>query len=99
MTHSIDHQMTEIYCFIDDFLQSRPAFAKWRHSPHAAPKFSDSEVITIALLQNVFGVATLKQTYRLVAHAHRAAFPRLPTYPQWINRLHNSACRSPSCSL
>jgi len=88
MTHSIDHQMTQIYCFVDDFLHARPALAQWRHSPHARPKFADSEVITIALLQNVFGVATLKQTYRLVAHNHRAAFPNLPSYTQWLNRLH-----------
>jgi hypothetical protein len=67
MTASIEHQMTEIYCFVDDFLKTHPAMAHWRRSPHAQPRFSDAEVLTLALLQGVFEVATLKQTYRLVA--------------------------------
>jgi hypothetical protein len=54
--------MTELYCFVDEFLEQHPALAHWRHSPHAQPHFSDAEVLTIALLQGVFEVATLKQT-------------------------------------
>jgi IS5 family transposase len=33
-------------------------------------------------------VASLKQTYRLVAANYRSAFPRLCSYQQWIARLH-----------
>lgn len=85
---SIDHQMTEIYCFVDDYLKAHPGLSGWRHSPHARPRFTDAEVITIALLQGTFGVANLTRTYDLVAKNWRAAFPHLPTYTQWINRLH-----------
>ncbi len=88
MTLSIEHQMIEIYCFVDDHLRAHPALSQWRRSPHRAPRFTDSEVITIALLQGPLGVATLKQTYRMVARNWHAAFPCLPTYTQWINRLH-----------
>lgn len=88
MTESIEHQMTEIYCFVDDYLQAYPALAKWRRSPHGAPRFTDAEVITIALLQSPLGVASLKKTYRMVARNWRSAFPTLPTYAQWVNRLH-----------
>jgi transposase len=88
MTASIEHQMTEIYCFVDDFLKTHPAVAHWRRSPHAQPRFSDAEVLTLALLQGVFEVATLKQTYRLVAANWRTAFPALPVYHQWVTRLH-----------
>src|SRR5215831_15210388 len=88
MDPSVDHQMTEIYCFIDEFLKTHPALASWRHSPHAHPQFSDAEVVTLALLQGVFAVATLKQTYRLVARNWRRAFPALPTYQPWLARLH-----------
>ncbi|MGB8510747.1 MAG: IS982 family transposase [Pyrinomonadaceae bacterium] len=80
--------MTEIYCFVDDFLRTRPRLLHWRRSPHARPHFTDAEVLSIALLQGIFGVATLKQTYRLVAHNWRTAFPRLPSYAQWLHRLH-----------
>src|SRR5215217_5879952 len=84
---SIEHHMIELYFFVDEFLKQPPALAHWRHSPHAHPQFSDAEVLTLALLQGVFEVATLKQTYRLVAQNWRAAFPALPVYHQWVTRL------------
>jgi len=88
MTQSIEHQMTQIYCFVDDFLKAHPKLANWRRSAHSRPRFTDSEVITIALLQSVFGVATLEGTYLLVARNYRSAFPHEPSYAQWLNRLH-----------
>ena len=88
MTASVEHQMTEIYCFVDDFLKIHPGLAHWRRSPHAHPPFSDAEVLTVVLLQGVLEGATLKQTYRLVAHNWRTAFPALPVYHQWVTRLH-----------
>jgi transposase len=88
MIPSVDDHMTEIYYFVDEFLKQHPPLAHWRHSPHAQPQFSDAEVLTLALLQGVFEVATLKQTYRLVAHNWRAAFPYLPSYKQWLHRVH-----------
>ncbi len=88
MTQSIEHQMTQIYCFVDDFLKAHPKLANWRRSAHSRPRFTDSEVITIALLQSVFGVATLEGTYLLVARNYRSAFPHVPSYAQWLNRPH-----------
>ncbi len=88
MTKSIEHQMTEIYCFIDDYLKAHPQCAQWRRSPHSSPRFADAEVLTIALLQGSFQVATLKHTYRLIRANFRTAFPHLPTYAEWLRRLH-----------
>lgn len=87
MDNSVDQHMTEIYYFGDEFFKGHPLLAHWRHSPHAQPQFSDAEVVPGALLQGVFAVATLKQTYRLVAYNWREAFPQLPSYQQWISRL------------
>jgi hypothetical protein len=89
MSSSVEHQMTEIYCFVDDFFKTHPRLAQWRHSPNACPHFSDAEVLTMALLQGVFEVATLKQTYRLVAQNWSRAFPQLPSYKQWLTRVHH----------
>lgn len=89
MTNSVDYQMTAIYCFIDDCFKAQPALAQWRRSPYARPHFSDAEVLTIALLQGVLEVATLKQTDRLVAHNWHRAFPHLPSYKQWVTRGHH----------
>ena len=84
---SIEHHLTELYVLIDDFLTDHPKLAHWRQSPHKQPLFADAEVLTIALLQGCLGVASLKQTYRLVAHNYRSAFPSLCSYPQWMARL------------
>jgi hypothetical protein len=84
---SLEHHLTELYVFIDDFLSDHPKLAHWRQSPHHQPAFADAEVLTIALLQGCLGVASLKQTYRLVAHNCRSAFPSLCSYPQWMARL------------
>jgi IS5 family transposase len=85
---SVTDQMTQVYVFVDDYLKSHPALAKWRRSPNATPVFTDAEVITIALLQGTFQCATLKHTYQMVAANWRSAFPHLCTYSQWIARLH-----------
>lgn len=84
---SIVDQLTELYVFVDDFLTTHPAVAQWRRSPHNTPEFSDAEVLTRALWQGCLGVASRKQTYRLVAHNYRSAFPPLCFYPPWRARL------------
>jgi Transposase DDE domain len=90
---SIVDQLTELYVFVDDFLTTHPAIAQWRHSPHDTPQFADAEVLTLALLQGCLGGASRKQTYRLVAHNYRSAFPPLCSYPQWMTRLQALAAR------
>lgn len=84
----LEEQLIAIYVFVDDFLQTHPHLAHWRRSPHGRPRFSDAEVLTIGLMQSVFGVATLKQSYRLVRRTFGSAFPHLPSYAQWLARLH-----------
>jgi len=81
-------QMTAIYIFVDDWLKSAPTVAHWRRSNNDHPAFTDAEVITLGLMQCVLGVATLKETYRHVVRDYPGAFPRLPTYQQWLARLH-----------
>jgi hypothetical protein len=51
-------------------------------------------MLTIALWQGVVEVATLKQTYRLVAQNWRTAFPQLPSSKQWLTRVHESSNKS-----
>ena len=85
---SITEQMTCLYVFVDDFIKARPSLRAWRRSPNATPAFTDAEVLTIALMQGCFQVATLKQAYRLIANNFQDAFPLLPSYGQWLARLH-----------
>jgi hypothetical protein len=85
---TIEHQMTEIYVFVDDYLKAHRELSAWRHSNNAEPDFTDAEVITVAVLQACFATDTLKKTHARVAEDSPSAFPRLPCYAQWIRRLH-----------
>lgn len=85
---SIIDQMTQTYVFVDDFLKAHTGLAHWRTSPNSDPAFTDSEVITIALMQSFLGVDSLKQTYTLIASNFASAFPLICSYQQWIARLH-----------
>src|SRR5436190_10721763 len=88
MKQSINHQLTVIYVFVDNYCQQHPTQAQWRSSNNGAPLFTDAEVLTIALMQGYFGCATLKQTYALVKANATDAFPQLCSYQQWLARLH-----------
>src|SRR5262249_3996504 len=85
---SINDQLSEIYVLIDDYLKQHPEKAQWRDSNHDEPAFSDAEVLTIGLSQGAFGVQSLKEAYHQIRDHHRAAFPHLPSYKQWLARLH-----------
>lgn len=85
---SIEEQVTTVYVRIDDYLKAHPHATQWRRANHAHPAFTDAEVLAVALLQGCLGVATLKHAYRYAAANLRSAFPHLPSYGQWLARLH-----------
>jgi len=61
--------------------------AQWRTSNNCQPPFTDAEVLTIALMQSYFRTPTLKRTFLLVLANDPQAFPKCPTYKQWLARL------------
>ena len=85
---SISDQLLAIYVFVDDYFKANPDLAQWRKSPNSTPTFSDAEVITIGLMQGVFGCPTLKKAYLLIASSFHDAFPNLCCYKEWLRRLH-----------
>jgi len=85
---SINDQLTEIYYYVDEYLKKHPEATRLRQSNNSEPRFSDAEVITIALMQGSFECATLKCAYELVVANARRAFPCLCSDKQWIARLH-----------
>lgn len=85
---TIEHQLTESYCFVDDYLKTHPELARWRRSNNAEPAFTDAEVITIAVMQGCLGCETLAKTYELISENSASAFPTMPCYKRWIARLH-----------
>ena len=81
-------KITEIYCFVDDFLQQNRKVSDWRRSNNRRPHTSDAEILTIALMQSELGVESLRKTFRLIDENFRAEFPKLCGYKQFIRRLH-----------
>ena len=88
MQLKVAHQVTILFTTVGDFLQSQPAWSQWRKSPNKSPRFSDAEVITVALMQGCLKVTTLKHAYLIIATDFAPAFPRLPSYCQFMARLH-----------
>jgi IS5 family transposase len=88
---SITDQMIAAFCFIDDFLKAHPNLAAWRGSNNARPDFTDAEVLTLAQMQPILGVATLKRAYLLTKSLFARDFPHLPSYAQFLARLQRLA--------
>jgi len=84
---SIKEQLVIVYCLVDDCLKSRADGGDWRKSNNK-PKCTDAEIIALAMMQSYFGCASLKRAYLLVRANDPSAFPDLPTYKQWLARLH-----------
>lgn len=83
---SIKEHLTILYVTVADFFDTHPAWREWRRSNHT-PEFTDSEVLTIALMQGYFRTDTLKRTFLLVRANDPQAFPKCCTYKQWLQRL------------
>lgn len=84
---NIEERLIESYVWIDDFLRHHPELAHWRRSNHDQPRFSDAEVLTIALMQHALRTDTLKRTYEIVIGTCGSLFPDVPSYKQWTRRL------------
>lgn len=84
----IELALATVCLFVSDYLDKHPKQAQWRKSNNKRPHFTDTEVLMIALMQNVLGCQTLKQTYRYIKNNHASAFPHLCSYSRWIARLH-----------
>lgn len=87
---SIKEHLVLLYTTIDDLLKMQEHRGEWRRSNHK-PRFTDAEVLTIALMQSYFRTDTLKRAYLLVKANDPTAFRELPSYKQWLDRLHRLA--------
>jgi len=78
---------TALYVRTDDLLKTTPERAPWRPRVGIAPKISDAELITLAVMQALLG-HTSEARWLRYARAHlRHLFPYLPKQPGYNKRL------------
>jgi hypothetical protein len=87
----LDTLATALYVKIDELLQRDPHLAPWRPTVGIAPKLTDAELVTLAVLQALLGFCSEARWLRY-AHAHLGQlFPYLPKQPGYNKRLRRAA--------
>jgi hypothetical protein len=87
----LDTLATALYVTIDELLQRDPHLAPWRPTVGIAPKLTDAELVTLAVLQALLGFCSEARWLRY-AHAHLSQlFPYLPKQPGYNKRLRRAA--------
>lgn len=91
MTNNLDTLATALYVTTDDLLKSSPQLAPWRPAVGIAPRLSDAELVTLAMMQAMLGFTSEARWLRH-ARAHlRHLFPCLPGQPGYNKRLRKAA--------
>jgi len=87
----LDTLATALYVKIDELLERAPHLAPWRPAVGIAPKLSDAELVTLAVLQALLGFCSEARWLRH-ARAHLGGlFPYLPKQPGYNKRLRAAA--------
>jgi hypothetical protein len=87
----LDTLAVALYARIDDTLKDRPELGPWRPKVGIAPKLSDAELLTLAVLQVLLGHANETGWLRYAGSHLRHLFPYLPGQAGYNKRLRNSA--------
>ena len=90
MNPDLDTLATRLYVTIDDLLIDHPEWAPERPAVGIAPKLTDAELLTLAVLQALLGYTS---EARFIRHAHTHLtpwFPYLPARPGYNKRLRHA---------
>ena len=91
MNPDLDILATTLYVTVDDLLIRNPHWAPERPAVGIAPKLSDAELVTLAVIQVLLRYDSEARFLRY-AHAHLGPwFPYLPARPGYNKRLRHSA--------
>ncbi len=91
MDADLDTLATALYVRVDDLLKSHPERAPWRPRVGIAPKLSDAELLTLAVMQALLGFTSEARWLRFARSRLRALFPFLPLQPGYNKRLRKSS--------
>ena len=87
MRVDLDTLATALYVKIDDALKARPEVNRWRPKVGLAPKVTDAELITVAVMQALLGFHDEARWLRFAGKAVGHLFPYLPQQPGYNKRL------------
>jgi len=90
MNPDLDTLATRLYVTIDDLLIEHPEWAPERPLVGIAPKLTDAELLTLAVIQALLGFTS---EARFIRHAHTHLtpwFPYLPARPGYNKRLRHA---------
>jgi Transposase DDE domain len=87
----LDTLATELYVRTDDLLKAAPEWAPWRPATGIAPKVSDAELITMAVLQALLGYVSEARWLRHARKHLTGLFPYLPGQSGYNKRLRKLA--------
>jgi hypothetical protein len=83
----LDTLATALYVKIDDELRASPQVARWRPAVGIAPKITDAELITVAVMQALLGFHAEARWVRFARKHLTHLFPYLPQQPGYTKRL------------
>jgi hypothetical protein len=83
----LDTLATALYVRVDDLLTTFPERAPWRPRVGIAPKISDAELVTLAVMAALLGFTSERRWLRFARVQLNAAFPYLPGQPGYNKRL------------
>jgi hypothetical protein len=86
----LDTLAIALYARIDDTLKDRPELAPWRPKVGIAPKLSDAELLTLAVLQVLLGHSNETGWLRYARKHLSPLFPYLPGQAGYNKRLRKS---------
>lgn len=91
MTNDLDTLATALYVRTDDLLKQHPGWVRWRPQIGIAPRLTDAELVTLAVMQGLLGFTSEARWLRY-AHAHLGhLFRYLPQQSGYNKRLRDAA--------
>lgn len=90
MSNDIDTLATALYVTTDDWLKLRSDLAPRRPAIGFAPRLTDAELVTLAVMQALLGFTSEARWLRYARTRLRHLFPYLPKQPGYNKRLRNA---------
>jgi hypothetical protein len=83
----LDTLATALYVRVDDLLMTHPERGPWRPEVGIAPKITDAELVTLAVMAALLGYTSEARWLRFARGQLRSLFPYLPQQPGYNKRL------------